>query len=204
MGRFSLQLRLRNDTVQRRAVHEKKHKIIAPLCSLIISPRFRFFTFFFSSLRVTRKLGRCLAVARVRSPRTTRMQPQGLEEVGLKNGVFILGNCIRILFCGKQRDKRDTHHCCRKAVVLHYQIKVGVPFDRTVIWIQLVKNKTGATPLPPPWQRTRQLIESNCTDGLMEREIITIGSWNSKSKKKRKERKRRIHTLRENKDERET
>ena len=64
---------------------------------------------------------------------------------------------FRILFCGKQRDKRDTLHCCRKAVVLHYQIKVGVPFDRTVIRIQLVKNKTGTTALPPPWQRTRQL-----------------------------------------------
>ena len=120
--------------------------------------------------------------------------------------MFILGNCIRILFCGKQRDKRDTHHCCRKAVVLHYQINVGVPFDRTVIRIKLVKDKTGATALPPPWQRTRQLSKKkiNCTDGLMEREIITIGNWNSKIKKKKERKKEERYTHFEKTKTRET
>ena len=84
------------------------------------------------------------------------MQPRAGRGWSKKSGVHPR-KLYPDLFCGKQRDKGDTHHCCRKAVVLHYQIKVGVPFDKTVIRIKLVKNKTGATALPPPWQRTRQL-----------------------------------------------
>ena len=67
-------------------------------------------------------------------------------------GVTILGNCIRVIFSGKQRD--TLHYCRRKAIyaALGYQIKEGVTaIDRTDT--DLVKNKTVATASPLPWQR---------------------------------------------------